>query len=171
MAPALREVIRSIDANVPIFSVSTIEEIFRRSAAAQIGIFNLVFSSTAIMGFFLALVGLYGVVAYQVERRTREIGIRMALGAERFEVLRMILKQAAVIAGVAIIVGLGLSVLVRPALLASMGRPRSGGPLSGFDPTLFVFLPLALLFMTLFATAIPARRASQVDPQHALRQD
>jgi ABC-type antimicrobial peptide transport system permease subunit len=118
------------------------------------------------MGFFLALVGLYGVVAYQVTRRTREIGICMALGAERFHVVKIILKQAATVAGIGIITGLGLSVALRPALLVSLGRPSSG-----FDPLIFGAVPFGLLLITLLAAAIPARRASQIDPQQALRQE
>ena len=172
-APAVRELIRSINPAVPILSVRAMDDLFQRTAAAQIGVFNGVFSSTGLMGFFLALVGLYAVAAYQVETRTREIGIRMALGAERFQVMKMILKQAGLVAGIGIFIGLALSVAVRPALLAGLGRPdtTTGGPLAGFDPFLFGFIPLCLMLITLFAAAVPARRASRIDPQAALRQE
>jgi putative ABC transport system permease protein len=154
-----------------MFSFRTMEDLFESNAVAQIRVFNIVFSSTGLMGFALAIVGLYAVVAYQVTRRTREIGIRMALGAERSEVMRMMVNRAGVVAGTGIVIGLALSVAVRPALLVSLGRPTSGGPLSGFDPLLFVLLPLTLMFVTLFAAAIPARRASRIDPQRALRSE
>jgi putative ABC transport system permease protein len=90
----------------------------------------------------------------------------MALGAERFHVVKIILKQAATVAGIGIITGLGLSVALRPALLVSLGRPSSG-----FDPLIFGAVPFGLLLITLLAAAIPARRASQIDPQQALRQE
>jgi len=170
-APAVRDMIRSIDPNMPIFALRPMDEIFERNAAAQIRVFNVVFSSAGVMGFLLALVGLYAVVSYQVTRKTKEIGIRMALGAERFQVMQMILRQAATVAVVGIGTGLVLSILVRPALLVSMGRPRGAGLLSGFDPLLFGLLPLALLMVAMFASAIPARRAFRVDPQKALRQE
>ena len=93
----------------------------------------------------------------------------MALGAERLQVMRMVLKQAAIVAGIGISAGLLLSLAARPALLTSLGRPRAGGPLSGFDPLLFGRVPLALLLITLFAAAIPARHASRIDPQRTLR--
>jgi predicted permease len=171
MAPQMREVVRAIDPNMPIFSVRTLQDIIERNGIMLIRIIVLVFAATAFMGFFLALVGLYAIVSYQVGQRTREIGIRMALGAERMQVLRMILRQSATLAFIAIIVGLVLSVAVRPALLVSMGRSAGSGALSGFDPGLFVALPVALLLVTMFAAAIPARRASQIDPQRALRQE
>ena len=71
----------------------------------------------------------------------------MALGAERLQVMRMVLKQAAIVAGIGISAGLLLSLAARPALLTSLGRPRAGGPLSGFDPLLFGLVPLALLLI------------------------
>jgi predicted permease len=171
IAPQMREVIRSIDPRMPIFSVRTLEDVFQRNGVMVIRIIVLVFGATAFMGLFLALVGLYGVVSYQVTRRTREIGIRMALGAERVQVMTMIVRQSAIVAVVAIAIGLVLSVVVRPALLNSMGRPTTGGTLSGFDPELFVGVPLALFLITVFAALIPARRAAHIDPQKTLRQE
>jgi len=171
MAPALRTLIRSIDPNMPIFSVRTMEDVFERNGEAPIHIFNMVFSATALMGFFLAMIGLYSVVAYQVARRTREFGIRMALGAERSQVMKSLLKQAAVVAGIGMGIGLGLSIAIRPVLLAMLGRPTAGGAPSGFEPLLLVCLPLALMLITLAAAAIPARHALRIDPQQALRQD
>src|SRR5215510_8796906 len=172
-APAVRALIRSLDPTIPVLSVQAMDALFHRTAAAQINVLNGVFGSTGIMGFFLALVGLYAVVSYQVANRTREIGIRMAIGAERFQVMRMILRQAGTVAGFGMSIGLALSVALRPALLASLGRPNTttGGPLAGFDPLLFGLVPLSLMLITLTAAAIPARRASRVDPQRALREE
>ncbi|HYR89696.1 MAG TPA: ABC transporter permease [Terriglobia bacterium] len=164
MTGPLRELIRSIDPNMPILTVRTMDDIFYQGPVKQVQLISGAFSVASLMGFLLAVVGLYAVVAYQVARRTREIGIRMALGAERLQVMRMILKQAAVVAGIGIIIGLVLSFVARPAV--SLGRP-----VSAFDPLLFSIVPLGLLLTTLVAAAIPARRASQIDPQKALRQD
>jgi predicted permease len=166
MTTAIRDVIRSIDPNMPIFAVRTLDNIFDRGPAAQLWLFNGVFGATGVMGFFLALVGLYAVVAQQVARRTREIGIRMALGAQRSQVMEMILKQAGIVAGIGIATGLVLSIVTRSALLAALAQRRSS-----FDPLMLGILPLAILVVTLFAAAIPARRASRIDPLAALRQD
>ena len=117
------------------------------------------------LGLALSLVGLYAVVAYQVARRTREIGIRMALGADRPLVMRLILRQAATMGLTGVAIGLLLSLAEGRALSASvMAVP-------GFDPMLVTLVPLGLLLTTLLAAAIPARRASRIDPMMALRQD
>src|SRR5262249_33262796 len=108
MAGPLREVIRSIDASMPIFSARTMEDVLRHGGVAQLRVFNMVFSVTGLMGLLLAVIGLYALVAFQVGRRTREIGIRMALGAERLQVLRMVLRQAGIVSGFGIAAGLAL---------------------------------------------------------------
>jgi predicted permease len=166
MAGPIRSLIRSIDPNMPIFSLRTLEDIFEHGPVTQVRVFLLTFGGTSLMGFVLAILGLYAVVAFQVTRRTREIGVRIALGAQRGQVLRMILKQAAIVAGIGIGTGFFLSVIVRPLLLVSMGRP-----VSSFDPSMIVGIPLSLLLITLLAATVPARRAARVDPQRALRQD
>jgi macrolide transport system ATP-binding/permease protein len=166
MAGPIRSLIRSIDPSMPIFSLRTLEDMFEHGPVTQVRVFTVVFSGTSMMGFVLALLGLYAVVAFQVTRRTREIGVRIALGAQRGQVLRMILKQAAIVAGIGIGSGFFLSVIVRPLLLVSMGRP-----VSSFDPSMIVGIPLSLLLITLLAATVPARRAARVDPQRALRQD
>ena len=112
----------------------------------------------------LALVGLYAVVAYQVARRTREIGIRMAIGADRAQVVRMVLRQAAVLGVAGVTAGVALSFAVGQALTAGLQVPP-------FDPLLFALVSAALLLTTVSAAAIPARRAAHVDPLLALRQE
>jgi ABC-type antimicrobial peptide transport system permease subunit len=118
------------------------------------------------MGLFLALAGLYAVMAYQVARRTREIGIRMALGAERLQVMKMMLKQAAGIGVTGIILGLVLTYGLRPLLNASAGsKPQP------IDPWLYTFVITGLLLTSLLAAAIPVRAATRIDPLLALRQE
>jgi predicted permease len=165
LAAPLREMVRSMDANVPIYGVRTMAEIVDQRAVRLMHVLNGIVASIGLLGLGLALVGLYAVVAYQVARRTREIGIRMALGADQPQVMKMILRQAAVMGLAGVAIGLVLSFAGSRVLSASvMATP-------GFDPVLFTLVPLGLLLTTLLAAAIPARRAAGVDPMVALRQD
>jgi predicted permease len=165
LAAPLRELVRSIDAYVPIYGVRSMADIVDQRAVRLMHVLNGIIASIGLLGLGLALVGLYAVVAYQVARRTREIGIRMALGANRPQVLKMILKQAASMGFTGVGIGLVLSFAGSRVLSASvMATP-------GFEPVLFTLVPLGLLLTTVLAAAIPARRASRVDPMVALRQD
>ena len=115
------------------------------------------------LALLLAAVGIYGVLSYSVSQRTREIGIRMALGATRGSVLRYILRQGAIVSVVGIVAGVGAS-------LACMRLIRD--LLFGVSPTdlaTYISIPLLLLVVALCATVIPARRATKVDPMVALR--
>jgi ABC-type antimicrobial peptide transport system permease subunit len=163
LAGPLQALVHSVDADLPIFRVSTMDDIFRKRALNTLHLADSILASAGFMGFALALVGLYAVVAYQVGRRTREIGIRMALGAARLQVMQMILRQAAFMGGGGICIGLAFSFAVVRAVESGLNVKS--------DPTLFWLLPAALFLTTLLAAAVPARRASRVDPQQALRQD
>jgi macrolide transport system ATP-binding/permease protein len=165
LAAPLREMVRSMDANVPIYGVRTMADIMDQRAVRLMHVLNGMVASIGLLGLGLALVGLYALVAYQVARRTREIGIRMALGAGRPQVMKMILKQATTMGLTGVAIGLVLSFAGSRLLSASvMATP-------GFDPVLFTLVPLGLLLTTLLAAGIPARRAARVDPMVALRQD
>jgi ABC-type antimicrobial peptide transport system permease subunit len=108
-------------------------------------------------------VGLYGVIAYAVSRRTQEIGVRMALGAGRGEVSRMVLRQGLVLAAAGIVLGLGGAAAATHLLRASLFE------VSPTDPVTFAAVPLVLLAIALLATYLPARRAAAVEPLEALR--
>jgi predicted permease len=165
LAAPLREMVRSMDANLPVFGVRTMADLVDQRAVRLMHFLDGIVALIGLLGLGLALVGLYAVVAYQVARRTREIGIRMALGADRPQVMQLILKQAATMGLTGVGVGLVLSLACGRALSASvMATP-------GFDPVLVTLVPLGLLLTTLVAAAIPARRAAGVDPMVALRQD
>jgi len=163
LAAPLRQLVGSIDPNLSIFAVRTMDDVFYQGATKYLRLTSGAFASAALIGFFLAVVGLYAVVAYRVARRTREIGIRMALGAERPQVMRMILNEAGAMALLGISIGFALNLAVGPALASGTRRPA--------DPAGAIFVPAGLLLTTLLAAAIPARRAARIDPQQALRQD
>jgi ABC-type antimicrobial peptide transport system permease subunit len=160
----LRQEVHSAAPGVPVFSVRTFRQHLDadpqlwvvRSAAALVSIF-------AGLALILAIVGVYGVVAYAVVRRTREIGIRMALGSERGGVLRLILRQGLVMA----LAGAALG------FLFALGAARlfSGVlfQVSPLDPFAFTIAPAVILATALLASYLPARRASKVDPMVALR--
>jgi putative ABC transport system permease protein len=122
-------------------------------------------TTMGLLGLTLALIGLYGLVAYSVARRTREIGIRMAVGAARSDVLIMVLRQGLTLSLVGVLVGGVLSLAVGRLLTASAGG--FGAP----SPTIDVIVPVMLIVLTLLASYFPARRASRVDPLRALRHE
>jgi len=163
-ADLLRRTVRDVDPSIPILSLRTFAQHLDsnldlwlvRAGAALFSIFGA-------LALSLAVVGLYGVKAYSVARRTREIGIRMALGAQAGAVLRMIMREGSImlVSGVA----LGLLLAVATAKILS-GILYGVGPL---DPIAFTVAPLVLTIAALIATWLPARRATQVDPVQALR--
>jgi putative ABC transport system permease protein len=163
----LRDEVRGLDASLPIFNVRTMEEFYRMRT---ISIFNIIIGLIAamgLMGLALSIVGLYGLVAYAVTRRTREIGIRMAIGADRTTVLRMVLRQGVTLAVAGLAIGLVAGVGARRALAAAF--PGGGGENRGFDFIAFLLVASAVFAATLVAAYVPARRASRVNPTEALR--
>ena len=163
-ASPLQAVARSVDPNIPILRVRTMEDLFERSSVNLISTVERIYDSGAAMGLLLALVGLYAVVSYQVARRTREIGIRMALGPERVQVIKIFLRQATAVSVVGISVGLAVGIYANSLSESAVGYGR-------LDPLLLLAVSLALLLTAIAASFIPARRAAQIDPQQALRQD
>jgi predicted permease len=162
----LREVVRRLDVNQPIYNVRTMEAFYRMRAVTIFNVLITMVGSMGLMGLGLAIVGLYGLVAYAATRRTREIGIRMAIGANRTTVLRMVLQQGIVLALVGLAVGLVASVGAGALLAAAFP--------SGDDQTDFAALLIVtpiVLAVTFVAAYIPARRASRINPMQALRHE
>jgi len=126
-----------------------------------------VVASMGLMGLLLAVMGLYGLVAYSVSRRTREIGIRMAVGADQRKVVWMVLQQGLQLGAAGVMVGVVLSFFACRMVVSIFSIVR----FNGLDPLIFVALPLLLLLVMVLATWAPARRASLIDPMRALRDE
>ena len=159
---AIRNEVQTLDRSVPISAVKTMSDhlTYALWAPNMAASFSLAFGVLAIL---LSAVGLYSVMAYVVSQRTREVGIRMALGADRRHVLKMITKQGMWLAGVGVVIGVLLSLaLVRVLSAVLIG-------VSGYDVGIFVIVPLLLAVVAFIACYLPARRATRVDPLVALR--
>ncbi len=164
----LREVVRSLDRNQPIYNVRTMEEFYQMRTISTFNIIIGTVGAMGLMGLGLAIVGVYGLMSYAATRRTREIGIRMAIGADRQSVLRMVLRQGAVLGAAGLALGM-LGGLGAQRLLLSI-FPIPLGPGEGvFDPVSLLIVGPLVLAVTLVAAFVPARRASLIDPIKALR--
>src|ERR1700691_5910056 len=163
LEPQIRHEIQSIDPGLPVFNVSSMNDVLDRSLASRRFSADLVggFAGLAVL---LASIGIYGLLAYVVGQRSREIGIRMALGAQRDDILRMFLRKGVALAGVGIVAGLVFS-----ASTASMMASLLYG-VRPHDPALFLLVPLLLFAVAVAASYLPARRATKVDPMIALRE-
>ena len=162
LAPAVAQAVFSLDKNLPLFQVQPLSEVLRDSVSQQR--FTM-FLLMAFAGLALALsaIGLYGVLAYTVSRRTQEIGVRMALGAQAASVLRMVLREGVVAA----IAGLGLGLAGALVLARLMSTLLFG--VKADDPLTFAAVGLMIAAVAVLASYVPARRASRVDPMAALR--
>jgi predicted permease len=164
LTTAVRGEVQAIDKEIPLYSVATMESIIsnspatfmRRYPAYLLGIF-------AGVALLLAVVGIYGVISYSVTQRTHEIAIRMALGAQRGDIMKMILKQGMLLAAIGVSIGLA-GALALTRLLSSLLFDTSAS-----DPATYAGVAALLLLVALLACYIPSRRATKVDPMVALR--
>jgi predicted permease len=162
LAGPAREAIWALDPNLPLISIRTAEEIVSRSMARTSYTMTLL-GIAAGVALFLGAIGIYGVVSYVVSQRTREIGVRMALGAARRDVSRMIVRHGLTMAAAGVVVGVALGI-VASRWIASLLYG-----VSETDPVTFATVSLALLAVTALASYLPARRAASVDPLRSLR--
>jgi len=162
LVEVVRQRIRQNDRNMPVFDVFTMERVVVRSMW-NIRLFSWIFAVFGVVALVLAVIGVYGVVSYSVAQRTREIGIRMALGAGAPEVLAMVLRQGMVLALAGLAVG-----LVAAAAVTRVMRALLYG-ISPTDPLTFAAVTAVLVAAALIACYVPARRATKVDPLIALR--
>jgi predicted permease len=167
---AVRSELASIDPNLTIFNTRTMpEQLNQMNTLIQLGTFF--YGGIGIFGLILASIGLAGVTAYAVARRTKEIGIRMALGANPGQVLRLVMREGAALVVVGTVLGFAGAVLVSRALASMTAElARAFGASTG-DPLLLIGAPLALGGLAIGACYLPARRATRIDPLAALRQD
>ncbi len=168
IAPELRQIVRGLDANMPVYDTRTMKEVYTQRAVKTPNMIANTVAGLGLMGLILAMVGLYGLIAYSVSRRTREIGIRMAIGADRFTVIRMILRQGFVLGAIGVTVGLVLAVLACRLVTSGMMWIAT---FNATNPLLFAGIALPLLIIAVLATYAPARRASLIDPMKALRDE
>jgi predicted permease len=164
ITPLIRAAVRRVDPSQPLYRVLTMNEVIDHSLAARrlnlwlLGVF-------AVIALVLSATGLYGVIAYLVAQRTREIGIRMALGAQVGDVTRLVVQQGARLAAIGIAVGL-VGALALTRVLASLLYG-----VSARDPLTFAGVAAVLGAVALMATYVPARRAARVDPLMAIRSE
>jgi putative ABC transport system permease protein len=162
LAASVRDAIRSVDKDLPVFRVMAMERLVSDSLA-QRRFAMFLFGVFAALALVLAVVGLYGVMSYMVTQRTHEIGLRMALGAQARDILRMVVGQGMLL----VVVGLVLGLIGAFALTHLMSSLLYG--VSASDPLTYVAIALLLAAVAFLASYIPARRAMRVDPMVALR--
>ncbi len=163
LSAPLRDVVRSLDTNLPIFNVRTFSDFYEQRALAPPRMIMQMVGAMGIMGLVLALIGIYGLVSYSVARRTREIGVRIAIGADRSSVLRMVLRQGLMLSLAGIVVGGLASIAVSRLITAGLIG------LGSLNLTTFLVVPPAVLVITMAACWFPALKASRIDPIKALR--
>ncbi len=163
LAGPLRDMVHSLDQNQPIVGLRSMEDLYDQRARGTMQVIIETVGGLGLVGLALALVGLYGLMAYSVGLRHREIGIRLAVGADQRGVRRMILKQGMALATTGCVIGLALSLIAGRPATALIGAPYFYLPLVGL-----IFA--ALLIVAALSAYIPARRASLLDPNIVLRQ-
>ena len=162
LSTAVREKVWELDPKQPIAGVVTMADRMSASVTARRYVLSLL-AAFAAVALVLATVGVYGVVSYSVVRRTREMGVRMALGAERLDIVKLVLARGLVLASVGTALGLAGAFALSRLLSSFLFE------VSPLDPTTFVAVPLVLLLTTALASYVPARRATGIDPVVTLR--
>jgi putative ABC transport system permease protein len=164
ITPAVRAEIRSLDSGIPLFSINSMLEV-KRLGSWQFAIFGWMFSVFGAVALLLAVTGVYGLLAYSVSQRTQEIGLRVALGASRRDVIRLIVGQGLRLAGAGITLGLIGSFAVTHVVASFLYN------ITPTDPLTFAGASLFLVVVALLASYVPTRRATAVDPLIALRSE
>lgn len=164
LAETVRAEVRRIDKNLPLYDMRTMATLRAEAVATRRFILWIV-GAFGVLALGLAAIGVYGVMSLIVSERTREVGVRLALGAQPSELLGMIVGQAAKLAGIGVALGLAISLPLAPLLDSQLYGIES------FDPLTFAAVPATLLLIATLAALVPARRAMRIDPLTALRTD
>ena len=159
----LRAQLAQVDSNVPLFDIRTLDDYVSLSAA-QPRFQTVLITFFATMALLLSAIGLYAVLSYMVTQRTLEIGLRLALGAQREDVLGLILRRGLILA----VTGLGIGIFVSVLLTRFISEMLYG--VQPFDPLTFVGVSVVLLLVSLIASSVPALRAARLDPMRTLHE-
>ena len=162
MVATLTRVVQSLDNDLPLLHTKTLDD-YVADSVADTRFETFLLSIFGALAFVLTCVGLYGVISYTVVQQTREMGIRLALGAGRDKILRMVIGRGLLLSGMGISIGLMMALLLTRFLASLLYG------VSPWDPATFLAVPVALIAMALVASFVPARRAAEVDPMAALR--
>ncbi|HEY0760962.1 MAG TPA: ABC transporter permease [Pyrinomonadaceae bacterium] len=165
---AVRNVIRELDPKIPLADIQTLNDYFS-FGLFPFRILAAVMGGCGVMALLLATLGIYGIISYSVAQRTRELGIRMALGALQRDILRMVIGQGMMLVIVGLGIGLLLSIALTRLLTSSLLELDLPLPVSATDPLTFVIVTFVLALVALVACFVPARRATKVNPIDALR--
>ena len=164
-AAPLKALVRTLDPNLPVVEMRTFDDLYRYNAVEGPGVAIRMVGTMGGVALLLAIAGLYGLIAYNVNRRTHEIGIRMALGATPRDVLRLVMGKSLTLVAAGTAIGLALGFLVERLMNSMLFEG------SGVDVGVYLIVVPAMLLVTMLAAYIPARRAAQIEPTRALRCD
>jgi predicted permease len=162
LAPTVRDEVIAIDSDLPIYWVNTLASAIAENTWFY-RVFGVLFMTFGVVALFLGAVGLYGVMAFSVSRRTQELGVRMALGAQASDVMKLVMRQGLVQLGIGLFLRLGI------AALLSRGLQIVLFDVEPWDPVIFLLISVVLFGAGMLATYVPARRATLVNPVQALR--
>jgi macrolide transport system ATP-binding/permease protein len=163
LVASLKDVVRTLNPNLPMLETRSYEDLYRYAAVEGPRIAIELVGTMGVVGLLLAIAGLYGLVAYTVSRRTREIGIRMALGANSVDVLRLVMGKGLGLVGIGTAIGLAMGFAVERLMNAMLFNA------GGVDVVAYVIVVPSMLLVTVLAAYVPARRASRIAPIQALR--
>lgn len=162
IVPGVRAILQDVDPALAMSQVQSMDDL-RRLSYWEFELYGWIFGTTGVVGLLLAAIGVYGVISYSVAQRTQEVGVRVALGASRREILRLIVSQGLWLVGIGLAAGLALALIAMPWARSFLFQ------VSPFDPVSFAAVAALLGAVALVASYIPARRATQVDPIIVLR--
>ena len=164
IAPLVRDAVAALDPNLPIYAVESMDEVIR-TATVAFGVLSRTFSVFGAIALFMSAVGLYGVMAFSVSRRTQEMGIRMALGAQGKDIIGLVLKKGMAQLGVGVALGLGLGLVMARPLQVALFQVNPN------DPTVYAAIVVTFTVAGLIACMVPAVRATRVNLVEALRRE